>query len=187
MENPLNKTEMEALRLLGKSKSVPSDRLEANVIAALRKQKLFGHQGPLKRWGWRIAASFVLLYSLGFVTHILLQKSSDVTEYSYMLVLHEDDQFQTDASPQQMFSEYAQWMKKVNDSGINIEGQELALPSSLLQSERNGMKVNQSISSRVTGYFLMDTDSYEKAIQIASQSPHLKYGGKIEVKEIVKH
>ena len=34
------------------------------------------------------------------------------------------------------------------------------------------------------GYFLIQAESYEEAVRVARQSPHIAYGGTIEVREI---
>jgi len=36
----------------------------------------------------------------------------------------------------------------------------------------------------IGGYFAVSADSYDDAVKLAAECPHLKYGGRIELREI---
>lgn len=128
-----------------------------------------------------IAASVMLL-----ATGLLLGKfffgarGAEEPLFNYMLVLHEDPAF-TPGEPEEMFAEYSRWMEQIYERGIAIDGQEMK-PASLLLGKEG---IETKPQTRVGGYFVLRASSHEEVVEIAKSSPHLKYGGTIEIKEIM--
>ncbi len=157
------------------------DHLEHQVVQTLRQKGLIapGRSRSIRRWGVGLAASIVF-FLLGFYVNASLTTANDgyLTEFNYMLLLHEDDQFIA-GNPEQRFQEYAQWMGGIYEKGLKIDGQELA---------RKGANVHPIISNKshfTTGYFLLKASSLKEAQAIAQSCPHVKYGGQIEIKPII--
>lgn len=107
----------------------------------------------------------------------------------YMLLLHGGDAL--DESVQsfgisRLVSEYTDW------------GQDLASESSLVDANKlvddpgtwlvgdDGEQIDPDPGTytRVTGYYMVVAESEEDALQMARASPHLRYGGAVEVRKV---
>lgn len=93
-----------------------------------------------------------------------------------------------EAAMTERIKEYAQWSADVRGQGRGISGQKLTPPRYLLDSD-HGAPVLRGTSSEpgpdvLGGYFLVGADSFDDALAIARTCPHLKHGGRIEVREI---
>lgn len=100
----------------------------------------------------------------------------------------EPDAPATPAAMTQRIKEYAQWSADARDQGRDISGQKLTPPRYLLGSD-HGAPVLRETSTKpgpdvLGGYFLVGADSFDDAMAIARTCPHLKHGGRIEVREI---
>ena len=58
----------------------------------------------------------------------------------------------------------------------------------IMRQEKNQVKVVDGPYSEtkevIGGYFIVKADSYAQAVELAKSCPHIKYGPKIEVREI---
>ncbi|OJJ15913.1 hypothetical protein BKI52_36965 [marine bacterium AO1-C] len=159
------------------------DHLENKIVESLKQKELIkpSRIRTIPRWTMGVAAS-VIFFLLGFYVNASLTTSTEgyLTEFNYMLLLHENDQFVA-GNPEQRFQEYAQWMGGIYEKGLKIDGQELA---------RKGTDIQSIISNKshfTTGYFLLKAPNLKEAQAIAQSCPHVKYGGQIEIKPILKH
>ena len=164
--------------LLEKLKGIaPPREMEEETIEKLKSEGLIQPQNRLI-WFYRVAAAIVF-FVLGYTLSPYLNRNED-PGYNYMLVLYEDSNFKP-GPPEEMFDEYSHWMQSIYQSGMAIDGQEMKRPSLFLE----GAEVKNEASKRVGGYFVLSANSEQEAIRIAQSSPHLKYGGTIEVKEFM--
>ncbi len=127
------------------------------------------------------AAAVVLLLITGYIIGRFSVQPGEIPEYNYMLVLHESSEFNP-GSPEAMFSEYSQWMQSIAEKGIEIDGQELMPQSMLMTPDGNIEKPEQTVG----GYFILEASTLEAVEEIAASSPHLKYGGTIEIKKYMQ-
>ena len=159
------------------------DHLEGKAVQALQQQGFIksNRTRSLPRWGLSVAASLIF-FVLGFYINDRLATSTEgyLTEFNYMLLLQEDDKFIA-GNPEQRFQEYAQWMGGIYEKGLKIDGQELA------KQGANVQPIQLDKTRFTTGYFLLKAPSLKEAQSIAQSCPHVKYGGHIEVKPILKH
>lgn len=110
----------------------------------------------------------------------------------YMLILHEEPMDYSQMSPEDIeavIREYIGWSQAVEAKGKYVGGQKLR--------DDGGRHLNGFGSEfRVTdgpyaeakeiigGFFTISAADYEEAVEISADCPHLKYGGRIELREI---
>lgn len=111
---------------------------------------------------------------------------------SFMLLLYDDPSAFANVTPEQMqhvIGEYIAWAQKLGQEGKLEGGQKL---------KDEGGKVLKSAGKQVSvvdgpysetkeiigGYYLIKAKSYAEAVEIAKTCPHMKYGAKIDVREI---
>jgi hypothetical protein len=83
-----------------------------------------------------------------------------------------------------MFEEYSAWGGDLYQRGIPLTGQELKYNEAWIDPSGEVRYIEKG-SKSISGYFLLEANSLEQAIQFAQSSPHLKYGGQIEVREFM--
>lgn len=162
----------------------PDNTLEEITVQRLKNENLLNTKKiNYMIWSMGIAASLLLLVAGVFIGKMIFSKSaSEIPSFNYMLVLYEDARFNPE-EPEAMFNEYSAWMQNIEQQGITIDGQEMK-PSSVL-IEQNGIVQSSDAEKKVGGYFVLNASSMEEVVAIAKNSPHLKYGGTIEVKEFM--
>ncbi|MBL6445077.1 hypothetical protein JMN32_02080 [Fulvivirga sp. 29W222] len=175
---PAEKEAFEALR----QPVQPDIHLEERIVKRLKDENLISKTPAWKDWGLKIAASIALIAVGIIIGKIIYPPMETQSQFNYMLVLYEDGRF-TPSSPEEMFTEYSKWMEGIQEQGVTIGGQEMK-PSSLFL-EPDGTQVSDDNVRRVGGYFVINAGSLDQAMKIAQDSPHLKYGGSIEVKEFM--
>ena len=148
------------------------------VVSRLKNEGLIN--SSKKHW-WNLAAAAIIFF-VGISLGLLYQFRAPAKDtYNYMLVLYEDQEFRA-GDPQQMFEEYSKWMNSVEEMGVAITGQELRSGSLIVSP--SGYEDNPKIT--VSGFFLLQATSITEVKTIASGSPHITYGGRIEIKEYMK-
>jgi hypothetical protein len=110
----------------------------------------------------------------------------------YILLLHENPASFTGVSPeelQKMFGEYKAWRGKIQADGVYVGGNKLRDEGGKHLSGSNGsLRVTDGPFAEakevIGGYFIISADSYEEAAKVSEGCPHLKFGGRIELREI---
>ena len=110
----------------------------------------------------------------------------------YMLLLHDNTAGFADVSPEQMqqvIQKYMAWGERLRTAGIITDGQKLTdEPGKVVRKQNGQVKAIDGPYSEpkevLGGYYTINAESYDQAIQRASDCPHLEYGGTIEVREI---
>ena len=113
----------------------------------------------------------------------------------YMLLLHDDPPSFADASPDEMQSiveEYVAWRRSLEEQGRLVGGEKLADEGGrILTANGAGVHVVDGPFAEAKevlgGYFTIEASSYDEAIEISKGCPHLKYGERIELREIDSH
>ncbi len=149
----------------------PPPGLEDRVVAELRRRGAF--RRPRRVTPWAIAAAAMLLAVAGFVAG--RRTAPPPPAFSYVLLLHEDARFQD--APGGHVDEYRRWAADVRRRGVRISGTKLADAVVMLDDGAAG-------ADRTTGYFTVDAASLGEALAIARSCPHLRHGGRIEVRAI---
>lgn len=161
------------------------ENLESNVVARLQQENLITKNKKIRsiqylKYAGAIAASILI-----FMSGIYYEKMNTPQDFTidnpngYLVLLHEDEQFQpTDV--EQMFEEYEQWTISTFNKGVNITGNELKSESVFITNETRPPFDKSSL--KTTGYFLLEAKTLEQAMQIAEEIPHVKYEGIVELK-----
>lgn len=110
----------------------------------------------------------------------------------YMLLLYDNPTNWANISPEEMqkaIEKYMAWGNKVRQQGVFVGSEKL--------TDGGGRVIRGSGSkARITdgpfsegkevlgGYYTIEAASYEKALDICRDHPHLEFGGTIEVREV---
>jgi hypothetical protein len=109
----------------------------------------------------------------------------------FMLILHEFPGTFTKLSPteiQEILAKYGAWTGKLAGSGKLVSGQKLMDEGGkILSREGDSPSVVDGPYSEtkevIAGYFVIKAASYEEAVEITSDSPHLPFG-RIEIRQV---
>lgn len=110
----------------------------------------------------------------------------------FILLLHENPMNFADASAddiQSVIGEYTAWRHKLEAEGRFAGGQKIKDEGGRHLSLRNGaVRVVDGPYTEAKevmgGFFLIEAADYDEAVAISEECPHLKYGGRIELREI---
>lgn len=110
----------------------------------------------------------------------------------YMLLLHDSTEGFEDISAEQIqaiIGEYVDWQKKIEAEGIFVGGEKLADEGGKhIQMSEGEIRVTDGPFAEVKevlgGYFTISAENYDAAIEVSKGCPHLKYGGRIELREV---
>ncbi len=140
--------------------------------------------GPLLR----IAAAVVLLligaaagYGLRGGGEPVTDQSATAPPASTFLLLVRGEEPQAPVSGDALVQEYAAWASALGDQGRLVGANKL--------TNEPGRWVSTAATERrtrsdVQGYFLISAADYDEATQIAQGSPHIRYGGTFEIRQI---
>lgn len=111
---------------------------------------------------------------------------------SYMLLLYEDPSRYEGLSPadaQVIIEKYKAWGDGLRDAGLLVDSHKLRDGEGRVLSREDGVtRVLDGPYSETKevlgGYFTVRADDYESAQSLAEGSPHLEYGGRIEIRQI---
>jgi hypothetical protein len=109
----------------------------------------------------------------------------------FMLFLHQDLGTGPIRSPEEMMAvtrEYMAWADRLRGEGRLKGGERLANdPGKVLRPKGGRVAVTDGpyaeTKELIGGYFAISAKDYGEACQIAESCPHLKYGGRIEVRQ----
>ena len=178
----LSKSEKELFDKLPKEKK-PLRNLEKKVVNRLKEEQLINDQNRKPKYLKTIAsvAAAIVLFLSGIAFERSINKTNlqlDPTK-GYMLLLHEDEGFMA-GDPTKMYQDYKKWLTVTHQLGVKISGQELKQETIVV--DKNGVSPIEVQKKRTTGYFILEAESLQEAVQIARQNPHVRYGGSIEIK-----
>jgi hypothetical protein len=110
----------------------------------------------------------------------------------YMFLLRsQDDPGLSPTQMQQIVEEYTAWARRLRSEGSMLGGNELKSASKLITGAGIDLRVTDGpfaeTKEAIGGYFLIEADDEQKAVEIATQCPGLKRRGTVEVHEIVEH
>lgn len=183
MDDRLSKEEQDLFDSLSKEKTPPVI-LEEKVVNQLKeKQLIMKHLGnkDVKKKSWAVGiAAAITFFLLGFLLGNMNAGESNEISSGYILLLHEDEGFQPEGSEMEVFTEYATWMGKMFMEGVKITGNELS-PESTSWLRPADFSISEVRKDKISGYFIIDVEDRAEAERIARSSPHIKYGGTVEL------
>ena len=181
-EDKLSNNERRLFDQLPRTKEPPRS-LEKNILNKMKKEGLLAEKANRQvywKWSMSLAASILLFISGIYFERINTSEMIEIEPTKgYVLLLHEDNRF-SPGDPMEMYTEYNTWMTETFEKGVKITGQELKEEAVLV--DQGGQTSTASAERRTTGYFILEAENLEMAVQVAQKNPHIKYGGTIEVK-----
>ena len=195
-EDELSAEERQALEGLAREKT-PPPLLEERVVGALRREGLLRPAHKLRglrarHIGLAVAASllfFVLGALAGARWGSAPWRKGGAAEF--MLVLRSGAEQSQPRSPEEVrrrVGEYGEWAGRLRRQGVRVEGERLGREARVLRATEAGAAVSENRpegdANPIAGYFLIEARNYEEAVKTAEGCPHLKYGGRIEVRQI---
>lgn len=111
---------------------------------------------------------------------------------NYLVILHEEPMDYSQLSAEQIegiIAEYVAWRHKIEAEGKYVGGEKLKDEGGKHLSGTDGhLRVTDGPYTEtkevIGGYFVISAADYDEAVETASGCPHLKYGGRIELREI---
>lgn len=112
--------------------------------------------------------------------------------HEYLLLLHESPADFQDFSPEEMqriIMEYREWYTKLAAADRVRGSNKLAdEPGKVLRLDGDKLLVTDGPYSEtkelIGGYFIIAAASYEEAVELSRDCPHLTYGGRIELRQV---
>lgn len=109
-----------------------------------------------------------------------------------MLFLREDLQAVKQMSPEAMqadIEEYTRWVEELSKTGHFIAGEPLEPEGSYIKASEQVQTDGPFIEAKeaISGYFLIQAESSQQAVEIAKTCPILKNGGAVEVRPLMQY
>ncbi|HYO45877.1 MAG TPA: hypothetical protein VEY33_04230 [Gemmatimonadota bacterium] len=114
----------------------------------------------------------------------------------YLLLLYEDESYRAPVTPAEQearVAEYSAWVSDLRERRIEVDGDELAPPSEAdrLDGRRDAVEATRGgptgAAGSLTGYFVVEASDRAAVVAIARTTPHLKHGGTVVVRQVVRH
>ena len=110
----------------------------------------------------------------------------------FVLLLHESPPDYSNVSAEEIqyvIGQYSAWREKLVKEGRLAGGQKLKDEGGRhLSMQNDKLRVVDGPYAEAKevmgGYFIIEADSYDEAIEISKSCPHLAFGGRIELREI---
>ncbi|HKY31404.1 MAG TPA: YciI family protein [Candidatus Polarisedimenticolia bacterium] len=108
----------------------------------------------------------------------------------YLAILYDDPAQWASVAPEEMkrvIAKYEAWSEKTARAGRLLGGQKLTDAEGRIMRRKGGtLRVTDGPYSEskevIGGYFAVQADSYDEALKILADCPHLDYEGTIEVR-----
>lgn len=106
----------------------------------------------------------------------------------YMLIVRENlDIERTQDELEELILKHKTWAMDLNAQGIFMDGSGLSYKGITLEKQDNELISKDIYYPEVAfgGYYIIQCDSFEQALEIARHCPTFDYGDKIEVRELI--
>jgi hypothetical protein len=164
----------------------PPAELEQRIVAELHRH---GSVVPRQRPSWRRwarPAAAIALIAVGFFAGRLSAITPAPKGERYLLLLLGDASLGDRETERRFYDEYAAWAGRLTAAGHMISAARLDDARPSLVAVRGAVaRSTEQPGEGVSGFFLISARDEEEAIVLARESPHLKYGGRIEIRRLV--
>jgi hypothetical protein len=178
----------------------PPPALERRVIATLRARGVLRPRRAIWTLPLQIAAGVVL-----FAAGVLAGRASPPAlapeaTAQYLLALHEDASFAPGLPLAELVREYAAWAAELEGRGRLVAAEQLDAWSRVLPEDLageagpdvpgggvpQGGRPSLAALEQTSGFFLIRAGDREEALAVARTHPHLRHGGRVVVREVVR-
>jgi hypothetical protein len=125
-------------------------------------------------------AGFTLGERTGATPEVTAATAAEKTQF--LLLLHESPQqpARSDRELAAIVDEYRQWARRLAAAGRLAAAEKLRDDGGRWVETTPGVRTDDVVS----GFFLIHARDYDDALRIARDSPHVRYGGRIEIRAI---
>lgn len=116
------------------------------------------------------------MFAIGFLSCWLWFTSAAHSGNEYLLLLFDGGNFRP-PDPSAIRHEYGRWMSQAHEVQV-MTGKELA-------DNRSIAGDTTVVPLSASGFFIVRADSEEQVRRIAATTPHARYGGIVEIKQII--
>ena len=107
----------------------------------------------------------------------------------YMLVLKGGSDAWASYTPEQaqaMMQKYGDWTEEIRKSGAMLAGDPLEMSGRVLSAGKGEVVDGPYTETKeaITGYYIIQADDYDKAVEITKGCPTLMHGGDVEIRAI---
>ena len=109
----------------------------------------------------------------------------------FMILIYETDATRGKLGPeetQKVYEKYAAWAKSLQEKGVFVGSERLGFAGRVLRKNDNHVRVHDGPFAEAKevfgGYWAIDVPTFEDAVECCRNSPHLDYGGMLEIREI---
>jgi hypothetical protein len=186
-DDELDRQWQRALRPLA-GDHTPPPQLEHEIVAALRRRDAIVSAQRIRvpRWAYpAAAATLALVLALGFLAGRWTARSPATPGERYLLLLVGDPSFGDRDMERRFYDEYSSWGGRLAAAGrlLNAARLDDARPS--LSWEGGAVALaHEAPGAGVSGFFLIRAQDEQEALALARDCPHLKYGGRVEVRRL---
>jgi len=176
----------------------PPESLEERTLEALLSRGLVRTRRRMARSTWlagALAAAGLLFVSGIVVGRLVFSPAAPAEVPTFALLLHQPAGFDpltgpvTSGDPMRRVREYTEWARS-GAQGAVIGGKKLKDVGRILRRDAGGLvsvETDPTVPSEpgwLGGYFLIRASDIDEAERIAATSPHLDYGGTIELRQV---
>ncbi|MFN0149717.1 MAG: YciI family protein [bacterium] len=141
------------------------------------------------------AAAAIVAFLGGLVVggrlRVMDAHDAPIEQERFVLLLYESEEYANATTPDAEVArvhEYGEWAGNTARSGRFVTGEKLAYDGRWCRMRGDALETAPPIADAVrgtlAGYFIIGAASYDDAVAITRDCPHLKYGGSIEVRRI---
>jgi hypothetical protein len=166
---------------------LPPPQLERIVLQSLRDKGLVRQKPGTSILKFAAVAACCVFFFLGgvlFNKERTASSSVSMSENTFAFFLMEDENYQSPKSDhelQQRIELYRNWGVQLRQKGVILSGTKLQDERHILNNTGEESRLQ---NEAIAGYFLIDTKDMNQALEIARTCPHLRFGGRIEVRQV---
>jgi hypothetical protein len=188
-QNDLSPDELNNLHALRAGPNPPA-ALESRVVQSLRQRELLRRKNILPRILIASAAALLLLVGGWFAGRMFPLTRVATSQPRFILLLESsgrsaEPQITHDSQEEQKRAqEYVQWARSLRVGGRSVSGERLADSGEALDLLGASDEQWKPSSGSLQGFFIISAANLAQATDLARRCPHLRYGGRIEVRPI---